>query len=138
MVDENVYGRLALVVSDDEATVEHVRDLLTVEGFEVYAADSSMEADLFCRSRQPRIAVVDVEMASGDGFEAITVVRRATRDSFIIATTRGKDNRWWPMVSLVSGADQYIAGPLGPQDLDAPIRAVRQHFAWQNNQQYAN
>ena len=132
------YGRPALVVSDDEATVERIRDLLTDSGFEVYAADSSLEADIFCRSRQPRIVVVDVEMASGDGFEASTVVRNAVRDSFIVATTRGKDNRWWPMVSLVSGADQYIAGPLGPKDLDAPIRAARQLARWQNNQLYCN
>lgn len=128
MTEEEIL-RPILLVSDDETMVTRTRNLLTHAGFEVYVTDSSEEAALFCKSRQPVAAFADIEMLRGDGFEAIVAVRKLTRDCVIIATTRGNHDLWWRVVSIVCGADEYVIGPMTRETLDDSLAAADKHAA---------
>ncbi|MGI9238172.1 MAG: response regulator transcription factor [Woeseiaceae bacterium] len=103
---------LVLLISDCESEIEHIRDLITLIGFDVDVVESPSDAGVFCQLRRPHAVVADIEMQGGSGFEAISAVRSASKDCFVIATTRGRHEDMWPIVGEVCGANAYVAGRL--------------------------
>ena len=131
VVMDRYYGaRLILLISDCDAEIENVRDLLTHLGFEVYVADSPEEASRFCELRRPAAIIADIEMAEGKGFSAVSAVRKTVYDCYVVASTRGQNEVLWPILSDVCGADDYVVGPLTvdkltttlPDDGHRPVR----------------
>ena len=116
--------RPILLISDDELQIEATRDLLTHMGFDVCVAESPTEASLFCEIRRPSAVIADIEMPGGNGFEAISMVKKIARDCFVIAATRGDHKELWPMVGIARGADAYVVGPLTTEKLAKTLQTV--------------
>src|SRR3954465_14173712 len=112
----------ALVVEDEAALREGLRDQLVKQGFTVdVAADG--EEGLFAGSEYPLdIAVIDLGLPKLSGLELIRKLRTAGK-SFPILILTARD-RWQDKVEgLQAGADDYVAKPYHFGDALARIPA---------------
>lgn len=125
MIEHSTVFSTVLLINDDDAEISTMRDTLTHMGFEVFVVESPSEAQQFCQLRRPNIVVADIEMAGGNGFEAISAVRRVSKDCRIIAVTRGGHQEIWPMIGSVCGADTYLTGPVSAPKLTAVLQSNR-------------
>jgi len=115
----------ALVVNDDEIICDRIAQILESTGWEVYTAEDKLGARRVCETFLPVLVVIDVEMQSGVGFEAISQVRRVGHDPYIIAVTRGAYDYKIQRVAEVCGADKVLVGPVSAEKLHAMIQDGR-------------
>ncbi|MGI9204957.1 MAG: response regulator [Woeseiaceae bacterium] len=120
-IDDDNLAASTLLISDCEINIEKMRDLLTDMGLSVHVVETSEEANLFCLTRKPRFVIADLEMADGEGFEAISVVRGAHRDTRVIAATRGDHHEIWAAIVFGIGANTYVVGPITIEKLEDAI-----------------
>jgi DNA-binding response OmpR family regulator len=114
--------RIALVVDDEPAITELVRDALTSEGFSVDTAFDGLAALRSARKHSPDIVVLDIGLPGLDGFEVCRALRKETNAPVVFLTARGAEvDR---IVGLELGADDYIVKPFSPRELIARVRAV--------------
>jgi two-component system, OmpR family, alkaline phosphatase synthesis response regulator PhoP len=111
-----------LVVDDEPAIVEIVRDYLTEGGYRVSTARSGDEALAQIRSIRPDLIVLDLGLPGLDGLDVTRTVRRSSGVPIIILTARTDETD--RVVGLELGADDYLVKPFSPRELLARIRAV--------------
>ncbi|MGI9262344.1 MAG: response regulator [Woeseiaceae bacterium] len=111
-IDRDNLAASTLLISDCEFCIEKTRNLLTNMGLNVHVAETSGDAHLFCLTRKPRFVIADLEMADGDGFEAMSLVRSTHRTTRVIAVTRGDHDVTWLDIVFGLGAHAYVVGPL--------------------------
>jgi DNA-binding response OmpR family regulator len=115
-------SRVALVVDDEPAITELVRDALAAEGFSVDTASDGMAALRCARKHSPDVIVLDIGLPGLDGFDVCRTLRKETSAPVIFLTARGSEvDR---IVGLELGADDYIVKPFSPRELVARVRAV--------------
>jgi len=68
-------GRRVLVIDDDEAFLEVVRELLTASGFSVETARQGFLAGYLVGRRAPDVIVLDLVMPGLDGYEVLALLR---------------------------------------------------------------
>ena len=79
-----------LLVDDDAATRERLKQVLLSAGWPTVASATAKHAiQLFAR-HQPRLVVVNIEMQYGVGAETISRLRWQRRDAAVLAVTRRK------------------------------------------------
>jgi two-component system response regulator PhoP len=120
----------ALVVEDEAALREGLRDQLVKQGFTVdLAADG--EEGLFAGNEYPLdIAVVDLGLPKISGLELIRKLRAAGKKfPILILTAR---DRWQDKVEgLQAGADDYVAKPFHFEEVLARVQALlRRSGGW--------
>jgi DNA-binding response OmpR family regulator len=111
-----------LVVDDEPAIVEIVRDYLIDAGFRVSSARSGEEALAVFRSVLPDLIVLDLGLPGVDGLDVARTVRRSSSVPIIVLTARGDETD--RIVGLELGADDYVTKPFSPRELLARVRAV--------------
>ncbi len=111
-----------LVVDDEPAIVEIVRDYLVDAGFRVSSARSGEEALAVFRSVLPDLIVLDLGLPGVDGLDVARTVRRSSSVPIIVLTARGEETD--RIVGLELGADDYVTKPFSPRELLARVRAV--------------
>ncbi|CAN5823364.1 response regulator transcription factor [soil metagenome] len=116
-----------LVVDDEPAIVEIVRDYLVDAGFRVSSARSGEEALAVFRSVPPDLMVLDLGLPGVDGLDVARTVRRTSSVPIIVLTARGDETD--RVVGLELGADDYVAKPFSPRELLARVRAVLRRSA---------
>lgn len=115
----------ALVINDDDEICDRISQILEDMGWEVYTAEDERATRRVCESFYPDLVVSDVEMRGGAGFEAISQARRAGRDPYIIAVTRGVYDERIQRVAEVCGADKLVVGPISAEKLRDAIKDGR-------------
>jgi two-component system KDP operon response regulator KdpE len=95
---------------------------LELEGFEVYEANSGLEALEKLRDALPELVVLDVMMPKMDGFETLREIRRFSTVPVIMLTVKADERDVARGLEL--GADDYIAKPFSQMVLVARIKAV--------------
>lgn len=112
-----------LVVDDEPAIVQVIRERLERESFEVASAGTAQDALQAVVDRAPDLVVLDLMLPDLDGFE---VLRRLRKEGYslpvIILTARDDDVD--VVVGLELGADDYMVKPFNPRELVARVRAV--------------
>jgi two-component system alkaline phosphatase synthesis response regulator PhoP len=116
-----------LVVDDEPAIVEIVRDYLTDVGYRVSTARSGDDALRQIRSILPDLIVLDLGLPGMDGLDVARVVRQGSRVPIIMLTARGDEAD--RVVGLELGADDYLIKPFSPRELLARVRAVLRRSA---------
>ena len=116
-----------LVVDDEPAIVEIVRDYLTDVGYRVSTARSGDDALRQIRSILPDLIVLDLGLPGIDGLDVARVVRQGSRVPIIMLTARGDEAD--RVVGLELGADDYLIKPFSPRELLARVRAVLRRSA---------
>src|SRR3954465_8947183 len=113
----------ALVVEDETALREGLRDQLAKQGFTVDGAAAGEEG-LFAGSEYPLdIAVIDLGLPKLPGLELIRKLRAAGKKfPILILTAR---DRWQDKVEgLQAGADDYVAKPYHFEEVLARMQAL--------------
>ncbi|MDG2219796.1 MAG: response regulator [Rubripirellula sp.] len=112
-----------LVVDDDPIAAEALRYTLTTFGYDVTVAGDGIEALAHVRTGKFRIVISDVEMPEMSGIDLCREVRKrdACGYTYMILLT-GRCDTDSVVVGLNAGADDYIAKPFHPSELQMRIR----------------
>ncbi len=111
-----------LLVDDDIALAEMIRDYLMQEGFEASMVHDGERGVREALSGNYAIAVLDVMMPDMSGIEALRRIRSESSMPVIMLTARGDDTD--RIIGLELGADDYVPKPCTPRELTARIRAI--------------
>jgi DNA-binding response OmpR family regulator len=111
-----------LVVDDDHDLVEILAFLIGQAGLvPLVASDPASALETFER-HELSVAVVDLNLRPGDGYELLAELRRrsATLPIIVLTARTSEDDK---VRALELGADDYIEKPFGNRELVARIRA---------------
>jgi two-component system KDP operon response regulator KdpE len=129
-LDERIDPRsiTVLVVDDEPRLADVVLMNLEVEGYRVLTAANGMEALARLTQDLPDLVVLDVMMPEMDGFETLRRIRQVSSVPVIMLTVRAEEAD--RIKGLEIGADDYLAKPYSPRELQTRIKAVlRRAFA---------
>ena len=110
------------VIDDDTAVTDLLSVLLTSQGFEVWATNSSTEGLTYIREKTPDLVILDLMMPEMDGWEVCRAVR-AFSDVPIIVLSALNDPSMVASV-LDAGADDYLTKPTPSRVLVAHINRL--------------
>ena len=115
--------RHVLVVDDDPAIREEVRDVLVGEGMEVDTAADGLEALAKARERRPRLVLLDMRMPRMDGWRFAQALRESGLQVPVVVMTAAADARRW---AAEIGAVGLVEKPFAMSEL---IGAVERYSA---------
>ncbi|KNF09046.1 two-component system signal transduction response regulator [Gottschalkia purinilytica] len=120
---ENIKNKKILIV-DDELEIRNMIDsFLRKEGFyRIYSAANCGEALKICRSDKPDVAILDVMLPDGDGFELLSSIRQFSQIPVLFLSAKNEDED--RLLGLGLGADDYIAKPFLPRELLLRMTAI--------------
>jgi two-component system response regulator ResD len=111
-----------LIVEDEQAIADLLRDYLRREGFEAVWASSGEQA-LSELGRHPvRLVVLDLGLPGIDGFEVCRRLRARTGVPILILSAR--EDEVDRVAGLEAGADDYVVKPFSPRELVARVKAI--------------
>lgn len=112
-----------LLVDDEQALLDMVVSILKEEGFEkIWTAGSMKEALALAGRSKPELAILDVMLPDGDGFQLMEQLRREGEYPVLFLTARGEDEDKFKGFGL--GADDYIVKPFLPKELIFRMMAI--------------
>lgn len=119
---DNMTGPRILIVEDETALAEIVRDYLIAEGMSVDLLADGTNAVAMALADQYDLLVLDLMLPGVDG---LTICRelRKTSDVPIIMTT-AKIEEIDRLLGLGLGADDYLCKPFSPRELVARVQAI--------------
>ncbi|MCG3126286.1 MAG: Transcriptional regulatory protein CpxR [Phycisphaerae bacterium] len=111
-----------LLIDDDRGLCELLAEYLCGTGFEVDAVHDGDAGVARALAGAYAIAVLDVMLPGGDGFEVLRRIRARSRIPVLMLTARGEEvDR---IVGLEIGADDYLPKPFNPRELAARLHAI--------------
>ena len=117
-----------LIAEDDEHTREALREVLTMEGFQVVAAADGLQGVDFFRAENPDFVCLDVMMPGLNGYEVCKQIRKQDEKVPILFLT-AKAEEIDAVLGLELGADDYMTKPFGVKEIIARIRAILRRTA---------
>lgn len=111
-----------LLVDDDAALAQLLREFLELQGFEVALAHCAEDALDEIGRRPPDLVLLDVMLPGISGFEALRRLREHHDVPVIMLTARGEESE--RILGLMGGADDYLSKPCSPLELAVRIRTV--------------
>jgi len=111
-----------LIAEDNPVNRELLRELLEIQGYEIFEACNGQEALAMIDQIRPDLLVLDLGMPVLDGLGAIAAIRGnpATADLPVLAATafamRGDREK-----TLQAGFDGYLSKPINPGALKAEV-----------------
>ena len=113
-----------MVVDDHEIWRDGVRSMLKDTEFEVVGeAASGKEALDVVGSIQPRVVLLDIRMAGGDGFETLTALKGSCPQISVVMLTT-YSNPTFMARAVAGGASGYLLKGVKRQELLEALRAV--------------
>jgi len=120
-----------LLIEDEGAIADAVLYALETEGFTAEHASLGHAGLAALRAQPFDLAVLDVGLPDGNGFDFYRTLREFSEIPVIFLTARnGEIDR---IVGLEIGADDYVGKPFSPRELVARIRVVLRRTARQNS-----
>ena len=111
-----------LLVDDDEDMLAVTGFALANAGFVVVKANSYGSALGTFRAEQPDLALLDINLPGGSGFDLCVALRRESKLPIMMLTVRGEETDLVRALEL--GADDYLTKPFSPRTLVARVRAL--------------
>ncbi len=111
-----------LLVEDDPAVGRGIEYAFNLEGWEVDRALSVEAADEMFRNASYDIAVLDIGLPDGTGFDLCKSWREVSDIPILILTAR--DLEIDKVMGLELGADDYVTKPFGVRELVARVKAL--------------
>lgn len=110
------------VIDDDSAVTDLLSVLLTTQGFNVWATNSSSEGLTQIREKTPDLVILDLMMPEMDGWEVCRAVRAFSEVPIIVLSALNDPT----MVASVldAGADDYLTKPTPSRVLVAHIKRL--------------
>lgn len=117
------YDRKILIVDDEVNLLNMIVEILSDEGFRhVQTAQSLQEAKIVFQAFHPNLAILDVMLPDGSGYDLVQAFRQKSSIPIIFLTAKGEDNDRLKGLSL--GADDYMVKPFLPKELTLRIEAI--------------
>jgi DNA-binding response OmpR family regulator len=111
-----------LVVDDDPDLLALVSFALAQSGFAVVKAANVGSAIQAFSNEAPDLAILDINLPDGTGFDICAAIRRQSRIPVMMLTVRGEEEDLVRALDL--GADDYLTKPFSPRTLLARVRAL--------------
>lgn len=112
-----------LIVEDEEAMRNGLKDNLEFEGYEIETAEDGKIGLSKINNNKYDLIVMDVMMPNLSGFEVCKKMRSAgNKTPVILLTARGEEID--KILGLELGADDYITKPFSVRELIARIKAI--------------
>jgi DNA-binding response OmpR family regulator len=119
-----------LLVEDDHGLRTFLADNLTADGYDVLLADTVHDAVRLLEYRQPDLALVDLGLPDGSGFDLIARVRAADGvasrldPSLPIVVLSGRSGELDRVRGFERGADDFVAKPFSYPELRGRVAAI--------------
>ena len=114
---------VVLVVEDDPAILQGLRESLRLERHDVLTASDGEAGYRLAREKQPDVVILDLMLPKMGGFE---VCRKLRAEKFtapiLMLTARGDEAD--RVLGLDLGADDYVTKPFSVRELLARVRAL--------------
>jgi DNA-binding response OmpR family regulator len=111
-----------LAVDDDADLLALVGFALGQAGFVVVKATDVGSALRVFAGESPDLAILDINLPGGSGFDICESIRRQSRIPIMMLTARGEEEDLVRALDL--GADDYLTKPFSPRTLLARVRAL--------------
>ena len=112
-----------LIVEDDAALARGIVSSLRISGFAVDHVDNGSEVLHLLREESYALVVLDLGLPDRSGFDVLRGIRRAGLSTpVMILTARSEISDRVRGLNL--GADDYLAKPFDPAELEARVRAL--------------
>ena len=111
-----------LAVDDDADLLALVGFALAQAGFVVVKAKDVPSALRVFAQESPDLAILDINLPGGTGFEICAAIRKQSRVPVMMLTARGEEEDL--VRALDMGADDYLTKPFSPRTLLARVRAL--------------
>ncbi|MCB4364788.1 two-component system response regulator CreB [Hydrogenophaga taeniospiralis] len=116
-----------LLLEDEQAIADTLLYVLRGDGFEVRHARLVSEALQALHSEPPDLAILDVGVPDGNGFDVCRAIRKTSELPIVFLTARSEEiDR---ILGLELGADDYVSKPFSPREVCARVRAILRRSA---------
>jgi two-component system, OmpR family, catabolic regulation response regulator CreB len=116
-----------LLLEDETAIADTLIYALRSEGFDVDHVALAREALTAFASRAPDLAILDVGVPDGNGFDVCRAIRKRSEVPVVFLTARGEEiDR---VLGLELGADDYVTKPFSPREVCARVKAILRRTA---------
>lgn len=123
MSDNYLLSKHILIVDDEQELLNMVSSILNEYGFQhITTAESAGEAMSKAERHPPELAILDVMLPDGDGFDLMIRLKEKGDYPILFLTARGEDEDKFRGFGL--GADDYIVKPFLPKELIYRIMAI--------------
>ncbi|MGF1763543.1 response regulator [Aliivibrio kagoshimensis] len=124
-----------LLVDDDIELTSLLKDILSLEGFDVIEANNGEEG-LALISDQIDLVLLDIMMPKMNGMEMLRKLRESYETPVLMLTAKGEEiDR---VIGLELGADDYLPKPFSDRELLARIRAILRRTQAKSTEQTAS
>ncbi|MDD2942707.1 MAG: response regulator transcription factor [bacterium] len=120
---ENTEQKKILIVEDDDAVRDGLKENLELEGYAVFISTDGTAGLQAYEQVQPDLVLLDVMMPGLDGLEVCRRIREFRRGTPVIMLT-AKCAEIDKVVGLEMGADDYLTKPFAMRELFARIKAL--------------
>jgi putative two-component system response regulator len=108
----------ALIVDDDELSLEILQDVLVQLGYEVERACNGKEALASLRRHSIHLVITDWEMPEMNGLELCRAIREEDFDGYVyVIMLTSREGGQQKIEGLHGGADAFLVKPLNPNEL---------------------
>lgn len=119
-----------LIVEDDKTIAMGIEYSLQQEGFEPIVCHSAAAAKERIRGADFDLAILDIALPDGDGYELCRLIRAGGDTPVIFLTVRDEEVNI--VMGLDMGADDYITKPFRIRELISRIKSVLRRYHPQN------
>lgn len=118
-----LHSKKLLLVDDEPELLKMVASILSNDGFVNIATAATVKDGIAAaKTEKPDLAVLDVMLPDGDGFDLMRQIRTFSDIPVIFLTAKDEDED--KLSGLGLGADDYIVKPFLPKELLLRIYAV--------------
>ncbi len=111
-----------LMIDDDIELCQLVSDYLAMDGYQFEMAHDGISGLVKAQSGNYQLVLLDVMLPGLDGLSLLKALRSDNYCPVLMLTARGDDiDR---IVGLELGADDYLAKPFNPRELQARVKAI--------------
>ncbi len=112
-----------LLVDDEQELLDMVVSILNEDGFQnIKTAKTVGEAITVSETFQPELAILDVMLPDGNGFDLMAQLKKSADYPVLFLTARGEDDDKFRGFGL--GADDYMIKPFLPKELIFRVSAI--------------
>lgn len=125
---EELYAAPILIVDDEELSVNITARRLEKEGYTVVKAHHADEAQNIIKTKNIRLALLDIHMPDINGFDLLKMIRKDYPPEQIgIIMLTANDDAEMVIDCIQHGADDYIMKPFHQAELLIRVQACLQH-----------
>ena len=116
-----------LVCDDEKEIVDAIDIYLKNEGYTVLKAFNGAEAlDLFSRTDDIKLVIMDIMMPVMDGIKATMKIREKYNIPVLMLSAKSEDTD--KIIGLNLGADDYVTKPFNPLELIARVKSLLRRY----------